>query len=137
MKVPGIKRVVCPACDNDDASTPRIHTLQEKQDEEEVGKVIDTKIRLEAVVRKRLAFKVLHSGVENECSDWRKCTTGYTAVDSLCTCPNRGQGAYVERDCLMSAVRSSCTSYDLLESRGGRRVAHGEEPCVSGCIGRF
>jgi hypothetical protein len=83
MVVSGVERVVCPACNYDDASRCFVHALQEKEHKEEVRKVVDTKIRLEAIIGECLALEVLDSGVQDERTDWRKGAIGHTVIDAF------------------------------------------------------
>lgn len=48
-----------------------VHARQKQKHEEEVGKVVDGEVRLEAIVCKCLAFHVLQSGIEKRSADGR------------------------------------------------------------------
>ena len=63
--------------------------------------IIDTEIRLEAIVRESLALVVLDCRVENERTNWRQGATGYTVIDGFGACAHRGEGADVEGEYFM------------------------------------
>lgn len=48
-----------------------VHARQKQKHQEEVGKVVDGEIRLEAIVCKFLTFHVLQSGIEKQSADGR------------------------------------------------------------------
>lgn len=66
-----------------------------------------------------------------------RATTGYTVIDRLRTCADRSESTEAERAYFMMAVRVRRTRDSRLQSCGCRRIAYGEETCVSRSLRRF